>query len=1014
MANWKNETDRQIKGIDSDRENALKILLSIYTQYNKVCSNVRNNLKFYYEKEMEKAIGQIDIKELNKNKDGIRINLLVNAGFDSLDKLCWVQPWRIEQISGIGSETVSKIFRNLNAIKAAISKSIFIRFDPDRKEDFQTRILSDLYIIYHGKDISTRAYEIDNSAYVRAYIERIQMLSKEPKLFFRLFWSNARVEDYKQRIESLGEEMREGLSYKATELDQAYMRIKTDAQNCWDDFIINAATYYSLVEQLWPVERTNIGIGEDGDAEIKALMDKIDSTQINLSLMRTELRNYQLFGTKYIITQKRALIGDEMGLGKTIQAIAAMAHLSAEGKTVFVVVCPLSILVNWVREIEKHSNIRVDVIHGNASERKKQYNAWIGSNRIAVTTYDQVGKLPFEDLDHIDMLIVDEAHNVKNPNAQRTEFIRRLISRSERVVYMTGTPLENKLEEMRFLVSSINSAIGKSLSESEIVMNSAAYRKCIAPVYLRRVREDVLKELPELIEIEDWLTMNETEERKYEQTLLERNYMNVRRLSWNVPVTESSKAQKLREICDEAKEDSHKVLIFSFFITIIDTVYDMLRDRCVGKITGETPVNERQMIIDRFTESPAGSVLICQINTGGTGLNIQAASVVVFCEPQWKPSTEDQALSRSYRMGQTRNVMVHRLLVANSIDEHMMQTLQRKKGIFNEYAEDSVIGNANQEQSEMKEMMAYIEEEIKRRGLIDCKNTVADMPFSTLDGQQSSTVTNVIDISDTGKEEIMESTIPEVTTDISFLQNTINISQEEHDEIKTNYNAGEIDDLRSDNNISPDEMEKENAEKMTGTQEQYQWEKFYPAHCNDRNVDDMREENICLIAYESVNDQDILDALYELSNMDNRIKVFDDLTASGYKVSDYFIREYFDSEGDDLLLRHAISEFAGNFSVKTVMEFVSAGVEGDTFQLIIDRSEGSYSFRQIVDMVESVYDIKPETFKRIIGSVTDMPNYEQLAEILDCVDDELYEYIRPFVKKLPFDQRVELRDTYGL
>ena len=510
MASWTSEAESRIKSIESDNKRAQDTLANIYAHYDSLCANVKRNLETYYNNELGKVLSQIDIKEINQNKDGIRVSLLESAGYTNLKKLKDAPEYRIEMISGIGAESVSKIYRNLKAIEATVSKSIFIRFDPDKKDEFHSRLLNDLFIMRHGQEISSRASSAKQAAFSQGYTERLDQLRKKPKIFLRLFWSSSKIEEHQKSIKEIGTEIQENLVSVAADLDRAYIQVNNDAATCWDDFTANAAAYYSLVEQLWPVKRSASVPGMDGDSEIKALMDKIDGIHLSLSLMKTDLRNYQLFGTKYIISQNRVLIGDEMGLGKTIQAIAAMAHLKSEGASVFVVVCPLSILANWEREIEKHSYIQADVIHGNATERDRQYRAWIGSGRIAVTTYDQVGKLPFEDLDHIDMLIVDEAHNVKNPSAQRTGYVRQLVSRSNRVVYMTGTPLENKLDEMRFLIGSINPIVGQSISGKGVVVNSATFRKSIAPVYLRRVREDVLKELPDLLEIEDWLTMNET------------------------------------------------------------------------------------------------------------------------------------------------------------------------------------------------------------------------------------------------------------------------------------------------------------------------------------------------------------------------------------------------------------------------------------------------------------------------------------------------------------------------
>ena len=153
----------------------------------------------------------------------------------------------------------------------------------------------------------------------------------------------------------------------------------------------------------------------------------------------------------------------------------------------------------------------------------------------------------------------------------------------------------------------------------------------------------------------------------------------------------SSKAKRLAEIVEEAQEDGRKVIVFSFFLDTIAKVCSLLGDRCTEPINGSIPPAKRQEIVDAFDKAPAGAVLPAQIQAGGTGLNIQAASVVVLCEPQLKPSIENQAVSRAYRMGQARNVLVYRLMCDETIDERIMELLAEKQKQFDAFADESVV-----------------------------------------------------------------------------------------------------------------------------------------------------------------------------------------------------------------------------------------------------------------------------------------------------------------------------------
>ena len=180
--------------------------------------------------------------------------------------------------------------------------------------------------------------------------------------------------------------------------------------------------------------------------------------------------------------------------------------------------------------------------------------------------------------------------------------------------------------------------------------------------------------------------------------MLRDDYTAVRRVSWNVPdLNNSSKAKRLKEIVESAEEEGRKVIVFSFYLETIRVIREFLGDRCMEPINGSIPPQRRQEIIDEFDKAPAGSVLVAQIQSGGTGLNIQSASVVIICEPQFKPSIENQAISRAYRMGQARSVLVYRLLGDETVDERVTELLEKKQAIFNAFADKSVVGEQSLE-----------------------------------------------------------------------------------------------------------------------------------------------------------------------------------------------------------------------------------------------------------------------------------------------------------------------------
>jgi len=379
-----------------------------------------------------------------------------------------------------------------------------------------------------------------------------------------------------------------------------------------------------------------------------------------------------------------------MGLGKTFQAMAMLAALKAAGKHHFMVVCPASVMINWVRELSKHTQLGVTTVHGGDEASLRR---WRENGDVAVTTYESISRFDLPEKFTFDALVVDEAHYVKNPEAQRTVAMKKLLAKTEYVLYMSGTPLVNRVEEMCFLVDCLQPQIAKKLEQVKAISTAEQFRQELAPVYLRRVRSDVLKELPDLIEKQQWCVLKNEEKKLYAEAVASGNLMAIRQVSWQMErMEDSSKACRLLELCDNAREEGRKVIVFSFFRNTLNKVCALLGERCTEIISGDISPAHRQEIVDSFNAASPGAVLVSQVQAGGTGLNIQAASVIIFCEPQLTPAIESQAVSRAYRMGQTRDVLVYRLLADDTIDERMLEILSDKQAAFDSFADDSVVG----------------------------------------------------------------------------------------------------------------------------------------------------------------------------------------------------------------------------------------------------------------------------------------------------------------------------------
>src|SRR5690625_650934 len=292
--------------------------------------------------------------------------------------------------------------------------------------------------------------------------------------------------------------------------------------------------------------------------------------------------------------------------------------------------------------------------------------------------------------------------------------VRDLTAMSEYVLYLTGTPLENKVNEMTQIIKPLAPEIAQDLSRPRMTINSKQYRQKVAPVYLRRTKEEVSLELPPLTQIEEWKEFGSEEYEEYKEAVTNGKFMKMRRAAWSGgDPNKSPKLNRLLELSEEAFNNESKVIVFTFFSDVIETVIEALGQKAVDPIHGDVPIKKRQEIIDEFRESDTKNVLVAQINTAAHGLNIQFANTIIFCEPQIKPSLETQAVARAYRMGQVDNVFVYRLLTLDSIDELMMDMLGNKQALFDQFADRSHLqeeleGIEETEEKEMKKTQSKI------------------------------------------------------------------------------------------------------------------------------------------------------------------------------------------------------------------------------------------------------------------------------------------------------------------
>ena len=630
---------------------------------------------------VEEEIRQIPITDLSKSFTRLPLQALEVNYITTMYDLLKYNRRQLEALDGIGEETADKLMLALHRSTTAIKNQIHYRIDLEHLTDRDKEILHEIYFYLHTKENYTKLNAIyqetergiqeayDNSGLIQNFFGWIFSSRKKKQTFLKA------VEDVKYFNQSSYAEVIKQFYDDCVALNQVRFDV------ILQDYKDNAIQYYTVIEKLSEIE-----VKDDKDEDIDvSLLQQIQSIPLVLESFHTELRHYQEFGTKYILHQKRVLLGDEMGLGKTIQAIAAMNHLYHKGHRYFLVICPAGLLLNWKREIEKLTDMQAYMLHGSGCSDSQ---SWKSDGGIGVINYEGLDKIIFDKDFPLDMVVVDEAHFVKNKEAQRTRNTVRMIEQAEYALYMTGTAIENNVDEMCYLIECLNPSIAIEVKDMKYLAKADLFRKKIAPVYLRRKRVDVLMELPELTIHDEWCMMNEEEIISYRKAVESENFMAMRRVSWGS--LNSTKAERMVELCLQALGEGRKVVIFSYFLETLSFVTDLLLGKSLPVISGKLSLEKRQEILRQFDE-PVARVLPIQINVGGIGLNIQTAEIVILCEPQLKPSDEMQAISRVYRMGQINHVFVYRLLSADTIDEVLVKRLHEKQNIFNQFANESEI-----------------------------------------------------------------------------------------------------------------------------------------------------------------------------------------------------------------------------------------------------------------------------------------------------------------------------------
>nr|WP_236246581.1 DEAD/DEAH box helicase [Streptomyces sp. CC210A] len=679
---------------------------ALLDDHDRACRAVRETHAAFLEELVDLELANIPVHRLEDATEGrLKVAHLERAGLVSVRDVHRAAGYELEQIPGVSRQAARQAAAAAQHVAGAVRDHVAVRLDPDDPRPRGTALAVALHLLVAAGPEVRRAVAAAE-AFARdaeAVLPRAAPAAGRLRMAFTGRSRRHRIDRAVHRLWRLtGDAERRGLPLLFGQVGVDLLRSPADDVEAWVDFELRPAEYYSTLAEVsdaapghGPGGRTPDPAAAEGYLPAR-IAEHVRAQPLDDTLCHVSLRGYQSFGARFALAQRRVVLGDEMGLGKTIQAIAALAHLAAQGGRHFLVVCPASVLINWGREVRARSSLRLVPMYGD--HRGTGYDEWCESGGVAVTNYEALRTLPVDARSPSPaMLVVDEAHYVKNPRTQRSQAVAAWSARSEHVLFMTGTPMENRVAEFRNLVRHLQPGLVPGLDGVGAVaaaLGSAAFRMAVAPAYLRRNQEDVLTELPELLHTDEWEELSPADRAAYRDAVAGGSFMAMRRAAYAHPAT-SAKLGRLREIVAEAAENRRKVVVFSYFRDVLSTVREALEPSdTLGPLSGSIPAQERQELVDAFTARPGHAVLLAQVESGGIGLNLQAASVVILCEPQTKPSLEHQAVARVRRMGQVRAVRVHRLLATECLDERLVAVLEDKSRMFDAYARRSDVAEA--------------------------------------------------------------------------------------------------------------------------------------------------------------------------------------------------------------------------------------------------------------------------------------------------------------------------------
>lgn len=589
----------------------------------------------------------------------------------------------VERLAELGEVRCSNAFKSLNIVrKMRMSVGVSVSSGLlDLEIDTENISREELLDVLKGYRLHKKYYRLKNGDFINLEDENLQMLK----------------------------ELMDTLHLPPKEFIKGKIHLPIYRTLYLDKLLEEKEGLYTNRDHTFREMVKNFKTISDADYEVPASLERV-------------MRGYQKNGFKWLKTlescQFGGILADDMGLGKTIQAISFLLSEKKEGVTTLVV-APASLVFNWGEEFERFgSDLKVQLITGDQQERQKKIEDYAAYD-VSVTSYDLLRRdISYYEDKKFTYEIIDEAQYIKNHTTAAAKAVKVIDSRMR--IALTGTPIENRLSELWSIFDYLmpgflyNYEVFKRELETPIAKYDdknamARLQRMVGPFIMRRLKSDVLKDLPDKLEEVRYVKFDKEQQTVYDAQVVHMQEMlsaqddddfNKNKMKVLAELTrlrqiccdpslcfdnykgESAKLDSCVELVQSAMDGGHKMLVFSQFTSMLERIKKRLEEQEIGYyvITGETSKEKRLQLVKAFNEDET-PVFLISLKAGGVGLNLTGADVVIHYDPWWNIAAQNQATDRAHRIGQTKKVTVYKLIARHSVEEKILKLQETKRDL---------------------------------------------------------------------------------------------------------------------------------------------------------------------------------------------------------------------------------------------------------------------------------------------------------------------------------------------